>query len=152
MALSNIEKIRLQTGDRVEPYFVTDQEIEDYLDTYNNNVSKASQQIKYNILYQLAANPSIYRERTGEEEVFTGDAYKNYRDALLLSIKYPHQFLDGIMPYAAGLTKSDASKYTSNLDNNIIGSNLPKNSNTEHNIEDQLESYQYPNFITVVEI
>ncbi len=151
MALSNIEKIRLQTGDRVEPYFVTDQELEDYLDTYNNNVSKASQQVKYNILYQLAANPSIYRERTGEEEVFTGDAFKNYRDALLLSIKYPHIFLDGIMPYAAGLTKSDACKYTENLDNNIVGTNLPQNSNSIRNIDEELFPLEFPSFITVLE-
>lgn len=146
MALSNIEKIRLLTGDRVEPYFVTDLELEDYLETYNNNVSKASQQVKYNILFQLAANPSIYRERTGEEEVFTGDAYKNYKDALLLSIKYPHMFLDGIMPYAAGLTKSDALNYTSNLDNNIIGSDLPKNSNTIRDFDEQTTLIRNPIF------
>lgn len=151
MALSNIEKVRLRTGDRVEPYFVSDEEIEAYLETYSDNVSQSSVQVAYNILFQLAANPSIYRERTGEEEVFTGDAYKNYRDALLLFIKYPQNFLNGIMPYAAGLTKSDAAKYTCNLDNNIIGSNLPQNSNSIRNIEEELYPLEYPSFIQVIE-
>jgi len=151
MALSNIDIVRLRTGDRVEPYFVSDDEITDYLEIYNDNVSRVSIQVAYNILFQLAANPNIYRERTGEEEVFTGDAYKNYRDALLLYIKYPNQFLNGIKPYAAGLTKSDAAKYTRNLDNNVIGSNLPNNVNTIHNIEENLYPLEYPTFIEVLE-
>jgi hypothetical protein len=130
MALSNIDKVRIQTGDRVEPFFVSNDEIGSFLEENNDNVRKAALQVANAILFQLATNPSVYRERTGEEEVFTSDPYKNYKEALLLLIKYPHKFLNGIMPYAAGLTKSDKAIYTGNLNNSVAGENLPSNSNT----------------------
>ena len=136
MALSNIEKERFQTGDRVEPYFVTDDEIESYLEEYADNVRRTSTQVAHAILFQLGANPSIYRERTGEEEVFTSDPFKSYKEALLLYIKYPHHFLTGITPYAAGISKADVATYKGNLDTNIVGYELPANSNTNRYFEE----------------
>lgn len=135
MALTNIEKVRLQTGDRVEPYFISDDEIEAFLEEYNDNIRKTSVQIASCILFYLAANPSVYRERTGEEEVFTTDPFKAYKEALINYIKNPQIFLQGIMPYAAGISKIDTTIYTSNLDNNLAGTGLPNNSNTVENLE-----------------
>ncbi len=129
MALTNVEIIRLQTGDRVEPYFVSDEEIESYLEINNDNIRRTAGDVAHAILFYLAANPSIYRERTGEEEVFTSDAFKSYRDALLLRIRYPHLFLGPLMPYAAGISKSDIAIYKNDPDGNIIGEDLPNNSN-----------------------
>lgn len=129
MALTNIEIVRLRTGDRVEPYFVSNDEIDEFLEMNSDNVGKTVIDVSYAILFYLAANPSIYRERTGEEEVFTTDPYKAYKDALLLGIKYPHRFLNGIMPYAAGISKADRAIYKSDPDSELIGAGLPNNAN-----------------------
>ena len=149
MALTNIEKVRLQTGDRVEPYFILDDEIEAFLEEYNNSVRKTSVQVASCILFYLAANPSVYRERTGEEEVFTSDPFKAYKEALITYIKNPHIFLEGIMPYAAGITKSDQLIYTSNPDNILVGSGLPNNSNALKNLKN-LEKSVVPPFPFIV--
>ena len=151
MALTNIEKVRLQTGDRVEPYFVSDEEIDAYLEDYGNNIRSVSVQVAQNILFQLGANPSIYRERTGDEEVFTSDAFKSYKEALLLYIKYPHMFLRGIMPYCAGLTDSDKSKYKNNPDINLAGAGLPRNSNDTKNIIKGIQSFDYSEVVQTID-
>ena len=149
MALSDIEKVRLNIGDRVEPYFVSDSEIESFLIDYNNNIRKTSVQVATCILFYLASNPSVYRERTGEEEVYTTDPFKAYKEALLMYVKNPQIYLDGIMPYAAGLTQSDAALYNRNPDNNIAGWNLPNNVNTARNIEEYFP-HCYPIVPTVL--
>lgn len=136
MALTNIEQVRLNTGDRVEPYFVSDDEIQAFLEHYKNNIRKTSVQVATCILFYLASNPSAYRERTGDEEVYTTDPFKAYKEALILYIKNPHIYLDGLMPYAAGITKTDANKYKNNPDNNLACSGLPSNTNSERNKAD----------------
>lgn len=141
MALTAIEKVRLQTGDRVEPYFVQDDEIDSYLTEYNQNIRQTSVQVAQNILFYLGANPSVYRERTGEEEVFTSDPFKAYKEALLLYIKYPHMFMKGIMPYFGGTSKADMALYRSDPDNNIAGMKLPSNSNTLANFKQNLSLF-----------
>lgn len=136
MALTNIEMVRLNVGDRVEPYFLSDSEIESFLLLSNDNVRKTSVKVATCILGYLAANPSVYRERTGEEEVYTTDPFKAYKEFLQLYIKNPQMYLDGIMPYAAGLTKSDAAIYNSDKNNNVAGWNLPNNVNSVKNIDE----------------
>ena len=149
MALTNIEIVRLQTGDRIEPYFVSDDEIDAYLEINNDNIKRTVSDVAHAILFYLAANPSVYRERTGEEEVYTTDAFKAYRDALLLRIKYPHLFLSGIMPYAAGIRKSDVAKYKNNLDSILIGEDLPNNSNSERNFIDKLSTDPFTDLLII---
>jgi len=136
MALTNIEKVRLNVGDRVEPYFVSDDEIESFLEEYGDNIRKTSVQVATCILFYLASNPSVYRERTGEEEVYTTDPFKAYKEALMMFIKNPQTYLGGIMPYAAGLTRSDAAIYNTNRDNNLAGTSLPNNVNSVRNVDD----------------
>lgn len=149
MALTNLQSIRLQTGDRVEPYFVTDDEINSYLEINNNNVKRTTSDVAQAILFYLAANPSVYRERTGEEEVYTTDAFKAYRDALLLRIRYPHLFLGTLMPYAAGISRQDAAKYKNNLDNVIAGDNLPSNANDDRNFIEQVYADPFTDLIII---
>lgn len=134
-------------GDRIEPYFLSDLEIEEYLLLYNNNIQRTAAASAQAILFYLAANPSVYRERTGEIEVYTTDAYKSYLSALELRIRYPHLFMGVLKPYAAGITKSDIAVYKNDLDNNLAADNLPSNSNDDRNFIKQNEWPVYNGYI-----
>ena len=119
MALSDIEKLRIEIGDTDVSFPILDDSSYQYfLDKHNNNLGRASIDAARAILFQLSTmnseTVSIFSVKNTSAEA--------YRQALLLYIKDQtlnpiYQTLKG---YFGGVSLSDMDANNSNADNNIV--------------------------------
>ena len=119
MALSDIEKLRIEIGDTDVSFPILDDSSYQYfLDKHNNNLGRASIDAARAILFQLSTmnseTVSIFSVKNTSAEA--------YRQALLLYIKDQtlnpiYQTLKG---YFGGVSLSDMEANNSNADNNIV--------------------------------
>ena len=119
MALSDIEKLRIEIGDTDVSFPILDDSSYQYfLDKHNNNLGRASIDAARAILFQLSTmnseTVSIFSVKNTSSEA--------YRQALLLYIKDQtlnpiYQTLKG---YFGGVSLSDMDANNSNADNNIV--------------------------------
>ena len=119
MALSDIEKLRIEIGDTDVSFPILDDSSYQYfLNKHNNNLARASIDAARAILFQLSTmnseTVSIFSVKNTSAEA--------YRQALLLYIKDQtlnpiYQTLKG---YFGGVSLSDMDANNSNADNNIV--------------------------------
>ena len=122
MALTAIQQIRLLTQDNaVGFYFITDEELQFFLDRNNQNVNKASLEAARVILLQLSlwsANESV--------DIFSisngSKAVSEYRASLEMFIRNPqlNPVYNSVNGYAGGISLSDMQANADNLDNNNV--------------------------------
>lgn len=123
MALSSIQAVRLFISDRTEPYAYSDEDIQYFLDMAGGSVRQASILALYAIIGDLAKNKSIYRETTGDIEVWS-NAIDWYKLLLGSFNSNPTLGLGNLQPYAAGIDRCDvlANEY----DMSVNHANIPK--------------------------
>lgn len=119
MALSDIEKLRIEIGDTDVSFPILDDSSYQYfLDKHNNNLARASIDAARAILFQL----STMNSETVSIFSIKNTSAEAYRQALLLYIKDQtlnpiYQTLKG---YFGGVSLSDMDANNSNADNNIV--------------------------------
>jgi hypothetical protein len=122
MALTLIQQVRLIVQDtEAGLYFLSDDEIQFFLDRNNQNVNKTSLECAKVILLQLSL-------RSGGEsvDIFSlsrGDkAAEAYRLALQLFLRDPNlnPIYNSVNGYAGGISKKDIQANLDNVDNNFV--------------------------------
>ena len=119
MALSDIEKLRIEIGDTDVSFPILDDSSYQYfLDKHNNNLGRASIDAARAILFQLSTmnseTVSIFSVKNTSSEA--------YRQALLLYIKDQtlNPIYQSLQGYFGGVSVSDMQANNANLDNNIV--------------------------------
>lgn len=122
MALTDIQKIRVEIGDTEVGFPLLTDDVYEYLLEKNfNNIPRASIDAAKAILFQLSV-------RSGSEtvDVFTvkNTSPSSYLQALELYIKNPYlnPLASNLKGWVGGVSKSEMELNDSNLDNNIIQS------------------------------
>ena len=134
MALSLIAQVRLLVQDNeVGFYFLSDDEIQFFLDRNNQSVNKTSLECAKVILLQLSL-----RSNNETVDLFTISGVKaaeQYRLALQLFIRSPNlnPVFQNITAYAGGISKADMQANIDNTDNNYIST--PLNPETIHSTD-----------------
>jgi len=119
MALTDVEKVRVLIGDTEgSPFYqlFTDNEIQAFLDMTGGNVMQAARLAAIAASMQLAGWTS--RERVGDIEIWS-NLSTQYLKALENLIKDTSSATlpNGLMPYAAGISKIDWEANNANPDN-----------------------------------
>lgn len=120
MALTDIQKVRLEIQDNTPGlYILSDDEIEYFLEKNNNSVIRASIDAARAVLFNLS-------QRTDETvDIFSirgGKAAEQYRLALELYLRDPtlNPVLRNVGGYVGGVSKSDMESNDANPDNNTV--------------------------------
>lgn len=120
MALTDIQKVRLEIQDNTPGlYILSDDEIEYFLEKNNNSVIRASIDAARTVLFNLS-------QRTDETvDIFSirgGKAAEQYRLALELYLRDPtlNPVLRNVGGYVGGISKEDMESNNANTDNNIV--------------------------------
>lgn len=131
MALTDIQKVRLEIQDNTPGlYILSDDEIEYFLEKNNNSIALASMDAARTVLFSLS-------QRTDETvDIFSirgGKAAEQYRLALELYLRDPNlnPILRNAGGYVGGVSKADMLANDLNPDNNVVKnpySCLPKQS------------------------
>jgi hypothetical protein len=117
-----IDRVRLAVGDIWDDMeMLTDADYQYFLDRNDGNENRATLDAARAILFRLTR---MTRERTGDIEVYGGDWFKNYKDALLLILKDPNAAISLAVPYAGGISKSDMFANDTNGDNVVREINI----------------------------
>ena len=121
MALTNIQKLRVEVGD-VDVSFpiLDDTSYEYFLEKHSNNLNRAGLDAARAILFQLSTRNS----ETVDVFSVKNTSAESYRQALLLYIKDPtlNPLYQNLKGYVGGVSLSDMAENNANLDNNIIQS------------------------------
>lgn len=119
MALSDIEKLRIEIGDTDVSFPILDDSSYQYfLDKHNNNLGRASIDAARAILFQLSTmnseTVSIFSVKNTSAEA--------YRQALLLYIKDQtlNPIYQSLKGYFGGVSISDMEANNADPDNNIV--------------------------------
>ena len=118
MALTDIQKLRLEVGD-VDVSFpiLDDTSYEYFLEKHSNNLNRAGLDAARAILFQLSTRNSEI------VDVFSvkNTSAESYRQALLLYIKDPNlnPLYQNLKGYVGGVSISDMDANNADLDNNI---------------------------------
>lgn len=117
-----IDRVRLAVGDIWDDMeMLTDADYQYFLDRNDGNENRATLDAARAILFRLTR---MTRERTGDIEVYGGDWFKNYKDALLLILKDPNAAISLAVPYAGGISKADMFANDANPDNVVREINI----------------------------
>ncbi len=119
MALTEIQKIRLNVGD-TDPVFpiLTDETYEYLLELNEDNLKRSSVQASRMILLQLA---SLVEERADVLEIKGHQYFQNYKSAIELFLKDPSfSSVSAAMIYCGGISKSDIQDNIADPDNNYV--------------------------------
>lgn len=119
MALTDIQKLRVEIGDTDVSFPILDDSSYQYfLDKHSNNLARASIDAARAILFQLSTmnseTVSIFSVKNTSAEA--------YRQALLLYIKDQtlNPIYQSLKGYFGGVSLSDMDANNSNADNNIV--------------------------------
>lgn len=121
MALTDIQKIRVEVGDTEVGFPLLTDDVYEYLLEKNfNNIPRASIDAARVILFQLSTR------NTETIDIFSikNTSSESYRQALELYIKNPYlnPLSSNLKGWIGGVSKSEMELNDSNLDNNIIQS------------------------------
>lgn len=111
---SALDRIRLAVGDTLPQPILDDDTYQWLLDKYQDNETRAAIDAAQMILFNLTR---YVRERTGDIEVYGGNFFDNYRDALMEWLRNPNLSSIVAMPYAGGISVSDMQANNDNPDN-----------------------------------
>ena len=121
MALTDIQKLRLEVGD-VDVSFpiLDDTSYEYFLEKHSNNLNRAGLDAARAILFQLSTRNS----ETVDVFSVKNTSAESYRQALLLYIKDPNlnPLYKNLQGFFGGVSISDMDANNANLDNNIVQS------------------------------
>ena len=119
MALTDIQKLRLEVGD-VDVSFpiLDDTSYEYFLEKHSNNLNRAGLDAARAILFQLSTRNS----ETVDVFSVKNTSAESYRQALLLYIKDPNlnPLYKNLKGYVGGVSISDMDANNANCDNNIV--------------------------------
>ena len=119
MALTDIQKLRLEVGD-VDVSFpiLDDTSYEYFLEKHSNNLNRAGLDAARAILFQLSTRNS----ETVDVFSVKNTSAESYRQALLLYIKDPNlnPLYKNLKGYVGGVSISDMEANVANTDNNIV--------------------------------
>ena len=119
MALTDIQKLRLEVGD-VDISFpiLDDTSYEYFLEKHSNNLNRAGLDAARAILFQLSTRNS----ETVDVFSVKNTSAESYRQALLLYIKDPNlnPLYKNLQGYFGGVSISDMEANVANPDNNIV--------------------------------
>jgi len=110
-----IDALRLQVGDTDnEELWLTDNDYSYYIQAYPNRIRQQALAASQAILFKLSRRT---RERAGQIEVYSGDAYRNYADALIMMVKDPAFSSVNPISYFGGIIAQDFidAKYNPDL-------------------------------------
>lgn len=113
MALTDIQKVRLNVGDTDVSFpFLSDDDYTYYLEKNNNSIDKASMDAARAILFQL----STRNQETVDIFSVKNTSADTYLRALQMYISNPNlnPIYTSVQAYAGGISRSD---YDSNIDN-----------------------------------
>jgi len=120
MALTDIQKIRLEVGD-IDPSLpiLADEEYEYFFEKNNFSVRRAAVDAAKTILFKLSMRVT---ERVDIFEIRGQQAATNYIQALKLYLRNPdlNAVLQNAGIYAGGISVSDMENNNNNPDNNIF--------------------------------
>ena len=119
MALTDIQKLRLEVGDvDVSFPFLDDTSYEYFLEKHSNNLNRAGLDAARAILFQLSTRNS----ETVDVFSVKNTSAESYRQALLLYIKDPNlnPLYKNLKGYVGGVSISDMKANAANSDNNIV--------------------------------
>jgi len=121
MALTSIEKVRIEIGDTATGlYILSDDEITYFLEKNSDSIRRTSLDCARSILFRLSLDSS---ESSVDILTLKGDkAASAYKDALELYLKNPelNPVLTSASIYAGGISKSDMLD-NKTPDNNYVG-------------------------------
>ena len=119
MALTDIQKLRLEVGD-VDVSFpiLDDTSYEYFLEKHSNNLNRAGLDAARAILFQLSTRNS----ETVDVFSVKNTSAESYRQALVLYIKDPNlnPLYKNLKGYVGGVSISDMEANNADLDNNIV--------------------------------
>jgi hypothetical protein len=119
MALTDIQKLRLEVGD-VDVSFpiLDDTSYEYFLEKHSNNLNRAGLDAARAILFQLSTRNS----ETVDVFSVKNTSAESYRQALLLYIKDPNlnPLYKNLKGYVGGVSISDMEANNADLNNNIV--------------------------------
>ena len=121
MALTDIQKLRVEVGDTDISFpILDDTSYEYFLEKHSNNLNRAGLDAARAILFQLSTRNS----ETVDVFSVKNTSTESYRQALLLYIKDPtlNPLYQNLKGYVGGVSISDMDANNANLDNNIIQS------------------------------
>lgn len=144
MALTDVQKIRLECGLVNEAAsLLSDDEIQYFLSKNNNSIKKAALDAAKTVLFILSQQ---VHERSDYLEIWGHTWFENYMKALKLYITNPNYSItvESAQFYAGGISKSDIRDNINNSDNFTVVSDIgvPKDyaavnsTNTQQNIFD----------------
>ena len=121
MALTDIQKLRVEVGDTDVSFpILDDTSYEYFLEKHSNNLNRAGLDAARAILFQISTRNS----ETVDVFSVKNTSAESYRQALLLYIKDPNlnPLYQNLKGYIGGVSISDMDANNANLDNNIIQS------------------------------
>ena len=119
MALTNIQKLRVEVGDTDVSFpILDDTSYEYFLEKHSNNLNRAGLDAARAILFQLSTRNS----ETVDVFSVKNTSAESYRQALLLYIKDPNlnPLYKNLKGYVGGVSISDMGANNADLDNNIV--------------------------------
>lgn len=119
MALTNIQKLRVEVGDTDVSFpILDDTSYEYFLEKHSNNLNRAGLDAARAILFQLSTRNS----ETVDVFSVKNTSAESYRQALLLYIKDPNlnPLYKNLKGYVGGVSVSDMEANNADLDNNIV--------------------------------
>lgn len=103
--MDTLMQLRLFIGDAIEPYVLTDEQLQFYLDEANGNIVVAANKLRPIVAMQLAT--SQVREREGSVEVYGGEKSSNFLRVLkFLEEQGSLDFKASAAPIIGGVRKS----------------------------------------------
>ncbi len=113
-----IDRIRLAVGDTWEDMeMLSDADYQYFLDSAGSERRAMLDAVRA-ILFKLTR---FTRERTGDIDVYGGEWFTHYRDALNLILKDPNISISVAMPYAGGIDMEDMLNNRCDLRNVRLG-------------------------------
>ena len=119
MALTDIQKLRVEVGDTDVSFpMLDDTSYEYFLEKHSNNLNRAGLDAARAILFQLSTRNS----ETVDVFSVKNTSAESYRQALLLYIKDPtlNPLYQNLKGYVGGVSISDMEANVANPDNNIV--------------------------------
>jgi hypothetical protein len=131
MALTNVQKVRLEIGDTdVALPILSDDEYSYFLTKNNDSIKRAALDAAKTILFKLSINAS---DQSVDIFSIKGKAAADsYKEALRLYIKNPdlNGIFSNITSYFGGISNADIQSVIDNPDNNLV--TLPSEQSKEY--------------------
>jgi len=131
MALTNVQKVRLEIGDTdVALPILSDDEYSYFLTKNNDSIKRSALDAAKTVLFKLSINAS---DQSVDIFSINGKAASDsYKEALRLYISNPNLngLFDSITSYFGGISNADIQSVIDNADNNLV--TLPSEQSKEY--------------------